>query len=163
MSVRSIGAKVVADYHAELLAGIIEERSSADYAKDHLGAMRSFVRWLWRTEAIEELPRNLDSKDLTISKKLAAPAVFTVEEVTASLAAASDRTKLYILLMLNCGMTQQDISDLRINEVDWDAGTITRKRSKTADRKGVPTVKYSLWPETFRLLRQERARTNGRL
>jgi len=72
-------------------------------------------------------------------------------------AAASDCTKLYILLMLNCGMTQGDISDLLVTEVDWTAGTITRKRSKTADHKGVPTVKYSLWPETLRLLRQERA------
>jgi hypothetical protein len=76
--------------------------------------------------------------------------------------AASDRTKLYILLMLNCGMTQQDISDLLVTEVDWAAGAITRKRSKSADHKGVPTVKYALCPETLRLLRQERAAEGAR-
>ena len=43
----------------------------------------------------------------------------------------SDRTKLYILLMLNCGMTQKDVADLQKTEVDWDAGYISRKRSKT--------------------------------
>ncbi|MBL9090776.1 MAG: site-specific integrase [Planctomycetaceae bacterium] len=159
VSVRSITGKVVADYHAELISGIVDKRWSADYAKDHFSAMKSFVRWLWRTDAIESLPRNLDSKDLTIGKKLATPAVFTIEEVTSLRAAATDRTKLYILLMANCGMTQQDISDLLQSEVDWEAGSITRKRSKTADHKGVPIVTYVLWKETFRLLRQERAKT----
>lgn len=158
VSVRSITGKVVADYHAELIAGIVDKRWSADYAKDHF-QMKSFVRWLWRTDAIDSLPRNLDSKDLTIGKKLATPAVFTIEEVRALLAAAADRTKLYIPLMANCGMTQQDISDLQQGEIDWQAGRITRKRSKTADHKGVPTVRYVLWPETFRLLCQERATT----
>jgi hypothetical protein len=59
--------------------------------------------------------------------------------------------------MLKCGMTQQDISDLLVSEVDWVAGAITRKRSKSADHKSVLTVKYVLWSETVRLLRQERA------
>lgn len=72
------------------------------------------------------------------------------------LQAAVDRTKLYILLMLNCGMTQKDISDLRVEEVDWQEGRIIRKRSKTSKHENVPTVSYLLWQETFRLLRQER-------
>lgn len=59
--------------------------------------------------------------------------------------------------MLNCSYTQKDISDLRVSEVDWNEGRIVRKRSKTADCENVPTVNYLLWPETFRLLQQERA------
>ncbi|NTV80798.1 MAG: hypothetical protein HGA24_05170, partial [Candidatus Aminicenantes bacterium] len=59
--------------------------------------------------------------------------------------------------MLNCGMTQKDVSDLLVSEVDWDEGRIIRKRSKTADVENVPVVNYLLWPETIRLLRQERA------
>ena len=48
--------------------------------------------------------------------------------------------------MLNCGMTQVDISDLHPSEVDWDRGRIRRKRSKTDDHEHVPTVDYPLWP-----------------
>ena len=59
--------------------------------------------------------------------------------------------------MLNTGSTQKDLSDLLPTEVDWKKGTITRKRSKTAKHKGVPTVTYVLWKETFRLLQQERS------
>ena len=59
--------------------------------------------------------------------------------------------------MLNCGMTQKDVSDLLVSEVDWDEGRVIRKRSKTAEEENVPIVNYKLWPETLRLLRQERA------
>jgi integrase len=41
--------------------------------------------------------------------------------------------------------------------VDWIEGRIIRKRSKTADCENVPIVNYQLWPETLRLLKQERA------
>ena len=29
--------------------------------------------------------------------------------------------------MLNCGMTQKDIADLLVSEVDWNAGGVIRK------------------------------------
>ena len=61
------------------------------------------------------------------------------------------------------GQTQKDISDLRITQVDWKRGTITRKRSKTAKHKGVPTVTYRLWKETFRLLKQEKSSDKARV
>jgi integrase len=121
--------------------------------------VKSFVRWLWQTEAIDVLPRLLDGRSqlLKIGKAPINVIVFTKEEVVRHLANATGRTRLYILLMLNCGMTQKDIADLRHSEVDWDAGRIIRKRSKTADKENVPVVNYHLWPETLRLLRQERA------
>ncbi len=59
--------------------------------------------------------------------------------------------------MVNCGMTQIDVSDLRDDEVDWTAGRIIRKRSKTADVANVPVVNYPLWPATFELLKKYRS------
>jgi integrase len=59
--------------------------------------------------------------------------------------------------MANCGMTQVDVSNLRDDEVDWAAGRITRKRSKTADCENTPEVCYKLWPLTFELLKQYRS------
>jgi len=68
----------------------------------------------------------------------------------------SERTRLYLLLMLNCGMYQNDIAELKSDEINWKAGTITRERSKTRERHG-PVVTYKLWPETFALLKKHRA------
>ena len=128
-------------------------------ARHYLSSVKSFVRWLWLTDAIPALPRVLDAKtkELKISKTAPSIVTFDKEEVSRVLNAASDRTKLYILLMLNCGMTQKDIADLHVAEVDSKAGRIIRKRSKTADCDNVPVVNYRLWPETFRLLQAHRS------
>ena len=156
--VSSIKGKTLSDYHAELLNGISTKKWSNDYAKDRMNAVKSFVRWLWTSEAIEELPRILnDRSKLCIGKRLMTPQVFTMDEVRVMLCAATPRTKLYLLLMLNTGMTQKDISDLKQTEVDWKKGVITRKRSKTAKHEHVPTVAYRLWKEAFRLLCDERS------
>ena len=165
-----ISGKVLSDYHAELMQRIPRDESgpepafankkmlSADYARDRISTVKTFVRWLYETEAIQDLPRILTNKRaLTISKKVATPETFTIEEVKALLAEATSRTKLYLLLMLNCGMYQKDISDLKQDQVDWKAGRISRKRSKTQKHKRVPTVSYLLWGNTFRLLCQERS------
>lgn len=158
LPVKSITGKVIADYYSELMRGIRERDWSADYAKDRFNAVKSFVRWLWTIDLID-LPRNLDSRTFKIRKRIATPQVFTREELNRLMACATERTRLYLLLMLNCGMTQKDISDLRQSELDWERGTITRRRSKTAHHESVPTVTYKLWPETLRLLRQERTTT----
>lgn len=112
LPVNSISGKVVKGYHAELLTGVASDKWSSHYAHDRMNAFKGFVRWLWRTEAIDALPRILDSssQDLKISKKLTSPSVFTIDEVKTLLGAATDRTRLYILLMLNTGMQQKDIS-----------------------------------------------------
>jgi integrase len=168
--VRAITGKVLTEYHAELMEAISRDgsesdsaftrkkRLSADYARDRISAVKTFVRWLYETDVIAELFKILTNKRaLTIGKRLAKPETFMISEIKTLLEAATDRTKLYLLLMLNTGMYQGDISNLRQSEVDWKAGRITRKRSKTKKHKGVPVVSYILWKETFTLLRQERA------
>jgi len=84
-----------------------------------------------------------------------------VREVKEIIEKARGQTKLHILLMLNCGMTQQDLSDLRPEEIDWSAGTITRRRSKTQHNEHTPIVCYRLWRETWTLLQQHGNRTRG--
>ena len=151
--------QVLEDFHVHLLEKIAAKKLAGTTASDCMSTVKSFVRWLWLSKAIPTLPRTLDRqcKNLVIGKSTSKIVVFTTEELKALLTDASDRTKLYILLMLNCGMTQKDISDVLVSEVDWKEGRIIRKRSKTSDAENVPTVNYKLWPETFRLLQQERA------
>lgn len=85
------------------------------------------------------------------------------QEIRRMLKESTGRTKLSICLILNCGMTQKDVADIRKSEVDFDAGRIIRKRSKTEKFKSVPTVNYLLWPETLRLMKQFADRGDGDL
>lgn len=128
-------------------------------ARDRLQAVKQFCRWAWAEELID-LPRIIQSRDFTIAIPEQRIETFTDAEIQRLLGAASEVTRLYLLLMLNCGMGQQDISDLFHSEVDWDAGRITRKRSKTRKNNGnnVPEVSYKLWAATFRLLTKYRSK-----
>jgi integrase len=65
--------------------------------------------------------------------------------------------KMAVLLMLNTGATQQDLADLRHDEVDWTEGRIIRRRSKSKRHPTTPVVNYKLWPETFKLLKEFRS------
>lgn len=128
-------------------------------ARDRLQAVKQFVRWAWEEELIG-LPRILQSRDFAIKISEQRIETFTDVDVRRLLDASSETTKLYLLLMLNCGMTQQDIAELRQDEVDWKRGRVTRRRSKTrknSNGKNAPEVSYKLWPETFRLMKEHRS------
>lgn len=162
-AVRDIDGAALTRYHAELLHKVSKQEWNRTTANHDMASVKGFVRWLWQIEAIPSLPRVLDGRSqlLRISRPLPRVIVFTKDEIKQLLAGASDRTKLYVLLMLNCGMTQKDIADLLVDEVEWQEGRIIRKRSKTGDCENVPEVNYKLWPETLRLSSQPAAGRNG--
>lgn len=130
---------------------------SAYTGRDRLAIVAQFTRWAWQEELIG-LPRILEAKrEFTIALPTPEVKVFTDAELKRLLADASERTRLYILLMLNCGFQQTDIAELRQDEVDWKRGYVSRKRAKTRDHESVPTVTYKLWDVTFELLKQYRS------
>jgi integrase len=129
---------------------------SAVYAKKVFDTARVFVRYLWESGLIE-LPRNIDSREFGFKVGAKAIETWTAGEFRAALDAATGQLRLHLLLMANCGFTQEDISDLLDTEVDWRAGRIIRKRSKTHDHANVPVVNYKLWPRTFALLKEYRS------
>jgi integrase len=131
---------------------------SNDYKKKVFGTARTFIRFLWESDVIL-LPKNLESKGFRFNAGNKVIVTWTPLEFRNMLKAASGQLKLHLLLMANCGMTQQDISDLADDEVDWQEGRILRKRSKTSDKKSTPTVNYKLWPITFELLKMYRSDT----
>lgn len=168
--VTEIDGCALRNYHAQLL-DMVKHRSSkkgarteedVDFpfstttAKEYLTTVKSFVRWLWEIEVITALPRILanSTKSLKISAEYSAPVILDDTEVQLLLRNATGRTRLFVLLMLNCGMTQKDIADLLKREVDLKTGRIVRKRSKTVSFTSVPTVNYLLWPETVKLLQE---------
>ena len=121
------------------------------------GIARTWVRWLVEQNKITTPPRNLASKEFNFHAASGAVQTWTIAEVRRVIGAARGKLKLALLLQLNTGMNQVDVSDLLDSEVDWKAGRVTRKRSKTRKKKNVPTVSYQLWPETFALLKQYRS------
>ena len=136
------------------------EKYSPAYAHTLMMTAKQFISRLAELKLIL-MPGNIRSRRFRFNHS--APTeieTFTLEEVQGMLKACdgfSERTKLYVLLMLNCGMYQNDIAELCKDEVIWTKGIITRARSKTRERRG-PVVTYKLWPETFALLKKHRAK-----
>ena len=107
-----------------------------------LVATREFIRSRAERRLIE-VPLNLNSRSLSVSAPLQEVVTFTNEQVQQYLDAASERMRLFLLLMLNCGMYSVDIGSLRQDEVDWQNGRIVRQRTKTKGMsKNVPKVDY---------------------
>jgi hypothetical protein len=152
----TIDAISLSDYYDQLMAEM-EAGKYGDYsARDRLAAAKQFIRWGWEMGA-NELPRNIESRELTIAVTVGDPEPMPVESLKIRVAAATGRLKLELLLMANCGMTQVDTGDLLHTQIDWQAGTITRKRSKKqkGQEENLPTVTWYLWPSTLQLLREQ--------
>jgi len=154
---------ILHDYYQQQLRGI-EAGTITEYtARDRMQVARQFIRRCWELGAIE-IPRNLDSKEMQISasaQKIVLPDFAAVVKMIGDAPEQWDDfypLKLYLLLMANCGMTQKDVADLLHTQVDYEAGTITRKRSKKQRKTEakVPTVTYTLWPVTLDLLKRYR-------
>ena len=140
-------------YHA-----ILAMSYSPSYKKRIWQVSKRLIEYLVQMRAIES-PRNLNSKDFRFKVPSKEVNTLNVKEIKRFLDIATiGQSKLHVLLMLNCGMTQKDISDLQQDEVDWRNGIIQRKRSKTDEHENVPKVRYKLWPETFARLKQHRSK-----
>lgn len=161
--VRKISAQTFDDLHNTLLSAVNEGTFGPYYAHGVLTSVRAFMSWLYEMEILEELPRNLLSKSLRIVVPAKQIKSFSVEQVGNVYKAASEPMRLYILLALNCGMTQIDISELRPSDINWQKGTLSRKRGKTQKFESVPVVIYALWPETLHLLKKLRSDDPERL
>jgi integrase len=137
------------------------KRASGEWSEAHvdriLQVAKRFVKALWEWELIG-LPRNLDSKTLSFQVSPKQIEVFSADELAALWGAVKNQSRLHVLLCLNCGMLAKDVNDLRHDEVDWSAGVVTRKRSKTAEHEEVPVVRYKLWARTFELLKEYRSK-----
>lgn len=128
---------------------------SIAFARDVFSVAKAFIRSAWEQGSVE-LPKNITSRSFRFGSPAKAVKTWTPDEFQRAVAESPGKLKLALLLMANCAYTQQDISDLRDDEVDWIDGRVIRKRSKTANCENVPTVNYKLWPATFALLRQFR-------
>jgi integrase len=152
----AINEELWAGFHRFLIGEMNRGRWTAVYAKKLHRSARTFIEHLASLKRIAA-PENLHDKRLRFTIPTREVEVFSLDEIRMLMDGARDQVRLLILLALNCGMTQVDISDLRHDELDWDSGRLRRKRSKTSHHKQVPEVEYQLWPETFELLKRLRS------
>lgn len=161
---------VLSDYYQRQLNAVEKAEVSETTARDRMQVARQFIRRCWELGAVE-LPRNLDSKEMTIAASSNEIELFDFKDLKRIIKDAPEQwaeyypLKLYLLLMANCGMTQKDIADLLVSQVDFKDGIIRRKRSKKQKRfeGNVPTVQYKLWPLTVKLLRTYRSTGSARV
>lgn len=113
-SVETIDEAKVEGFFTHLSGQVAAEKYSASYAHTLMMTARQFIARLGEMKLITT-PGNLRSRRFRFNHS--APSkieTFTVEEVRTLLSACdgfSERTKLYLLLMLNCGMYQNDIAE----------------------------------------------------
>lgn len=152
----AITEKLLFDFFDHLASEIGSGKMAKGYAHQILLYTKSFIKRQWELHRID-LPRNISSRDLTIRVPLSAIEVLSLDEVKAFYDRGSSLLKTCMLLSLNCGFNQIDIATLRHSEVDWVAGTITKKRVKTGGVDSVPTITWKLWATTFEQLKKHRS------
>jgi integrase len=160
--VTAVTKQTWAGYHEHCLGKIAERRQDANagwtpgYTRQVFATAQTFMTWLIEREAIPPIP-TLRSKAFRFRVPPKEVRAWTVDQFKAAFEAATERTRLHLLLGVNCGMLAKDMSDLRPDEVDWEKGRLRRRRSKTAHHANVPEVEYPLWPATFDLLKKFRS------
>ena len=127
-------------------------KTQTEEAAKEYQVSKTFIRWLWKQDLLS-LPKNYDDK-MRFNRWTKDIVIYEIADIKKTLALASGQTKLHILLMLNAGMTQIDISKLRKSQISFENGTITRKRSKTELLENTPLVCYPLWTETLEELKK---------
>jgi integrase len=130
-----------------------ERPISRETAKGHLSIVKTMYKWSHKMRLIELLPRNLDDLTKISTNGNSEPKVltFTLKELGILWKKGVPRHRCFLAMALNCGFGQQDISDLRMDEVDWKNGYIERDRSKTKVR-----AKHKLWAVTLELMKEHR-------
>ena len=125
---------------------------------------RQWIRWAWRQDDVEleVLPRNINSDEFVflahldesgVTRKSRTDLLWSVDVFHEVLNLMPDDFKLYLILMLNCGFTNSDLTKLAKSEVRLDEGRIVRQRTKTRRHRHPPVVNYVLWTRTLDLLR----------
>ena len=144
-----VTGEFLGSYRDKLLGKVAKNKLSAVSAKHVLRTVKACIKWGYKQEVIDAMPRVLeDYAKITLPTP---PLTFySVDEIKAMYKVASPRVRLYMLLGLNLGYTQADIASLEHNMVDWTTNTVTRNRHKT----GQPQI-AKLWPITAKLLQAE--------
>ena len=132
---------------------------TANYAPSRVGKMvtqtRMMFRWAFESEVIEAQPnfgpdvKSTSKRASRIAKAKRVEKLFSADQIHESLDRADDVFRAMILLGINCGMGNTDISQLSSSMIDSDHGWIDYPRPKTGVDRRMP-----LWSETLTALKR---------
>ena len=136
-------------------AAAVSERTGINYCR----SFKSFLNWCDDHEAFGfSLPKG--SADLFSFKTTEKTKIEELEPKAMKklLDACGEKTRLYILLMCNCGYYASDIGDLKFDDLTVHDGDhcIWRGRTKTSHQNEFESL-HVLWPETYELLMKYKA------
>lgn len=128
---------------------------SSESKKKFLAYPKHFLRWLVDKEVVKPFT-TLADKRFGVSSDRAELETLSTEVVSAILASVTDRhLKCMLMVMLNTGMSQVDISQLTPKE--YRDGRIVHGRSKTSKRN-TRSVSWILWQATIDLIEECKCR-----
>jgi integrase len=136
------------------LAAAIARDMAPSSARKAITVVRMLFTWAFESEVIEHAPRyGPDFKaPAKVAQRQAMKAKgrrdYSAAEVRAIFYAADVPLRAMVCLAINGGLTQRELSELLLSEVDLDAGWVRTSRGKTGEAREVP-----LWPETVAALR----------
>jgi len=163
-NVETIDEQTVSRHYAWLVA---QNLASVSHNK-YLGFFRRFIRWLYTSGLIPREP--LNNQERSHRKKKTHKPVKRYENIKTVVESLPHSLphpfRLWALLGLNCGMTQDDWGETAWDsdidgfpQIDTATWVLTRRRVKTGDQPQTPTVRYQLWPETIVELKRLPSRT----
>ena len=123
--------------------------------KNYLTALKQMLKWFYdETDygKAHEKPTNFEKVFNVANATRTDVAIPTPSQLKDLIAVASDRTRLYVLLALNCGMYQSDVGHLTMDEINLDEGYIFWDREKEPTNEF--RVRHDLWPETLAAVRR---------
>ena len=133
-------------------------------ARNYGMAFKAMLVWYWKSELFYGRPTpNFDSVFAKFPKiKAAKPKHLPFAVLKTIFGMADAKRRLYLLLMLNTGMTAADIAHVQAAGFDLRAKKVTWKRQKNdrLDRPSDVEVISHLWPETIEAVRSFKA-TSG--
>jgi len=152
----ALDEEMVRRYYNHLigLAGISGVRK-----RNLFNTFRALVRWLYSEGYLDKMPRNLTAQWDFVEhlkdghRQSLADKLYTKDDVKSMLANLGPRGRACVLLGLNCGFTEVDISVLRKSEVRLAEKRLIYSRTKTVRVKNAPVVNYRLWNITVEALR----------
>ena len=154
-TIHAITPATLLDFHTHLVEQVGAGTYARQTAKQFMTDLKQFIRHVGDIYDDYRPPRNLDRKGLNVKVETKEVAAFTPAEIKIILKECpTERTRLFVLLALNTGMTEWDISTIYRFQLDYKTGYLTRKRGKTKWHPSVPTVKYKLWKPTLQLLKK---------
>lgn len=155
---RQLGEDTPADVSPakfELLRLSMEARLSTETLHNDMGAVISMFKlahkkgYLSRLPDFEECFERPTSLQLRAAQEESGASMFTPAEIHRLLEVADDNLRAMILLGLNGGLGNSDLTELTIDHVRKEPGWLNYPRHKTAVRRRIP-----LWSETTAAINQ---------